>query len=80
MDGRVSSSLDSLRDQLLEAESIGSAFRLVAGDGDPPAWVHVFCRQVEAALVAFDALERSLIETSPGGDLGSSRPVSLVQK
>ena len=48
--------VDVLNDRLIAADAIGKALDL-AGDGDPPPWVSVFCNQIEAIREAAEAVE-----------------------
>ncbi len=48
--------VDALNDRLLAADAIGKALDL-AGDGDPPPWVQVFCSQIEAIREAAESVE-----------------------
>lgn len=48
--------IGALNDRLIAADAIGKALDL-AGDGDPPPWVFVFCSQVEAIREAAEVVE-----------------------
>ena len=48
--------VDVLNDRLLAADAIGKALDL-AGDGDPPPWVQVFCSQIETIRQAAESVE-----------------------
>ena len=48
--------LDVLNDRLVNADSVGQALELAAGE-NPPAWVHVFNTQLESVRQASESLE-----------------------
>lgn len=52
----INKAVNVLNDRLIAADAIGKALDL-AGDGDPPPWVYVFCSQIEAIRQAAEVVE-----------------------